>query len=140
MSRGKHTPLTHMVRHRIRQLRIERDLTQVELCKIAGISSDSITRIESGSRVPTLDTLEKIAQVFDMPVSILVGNDEPPKIKHQPSLMRIVYLLRKYSPEVHEACEKLLKSALKGFLTSEIAAEVLKETLDTPRKGHAKKR
>ena len=140
MTRGKHTPLTHMVRHRIRQLRLDRNLSQIELSELAGISSDSVNRIESGSRVPSLDTLEKIALVFEMPVSTLVRRDELPKTKQPPSLMRIIYLLRRHSPNVHKACEKLLRSALKGFLDSEIAQEVLKDSDMTPKKVKPKKR
>jgi transcriptional regulator with XRE-family HTH domain len=61
------------VRQRIRHLREQNGLTQDKLCEYAGISSDSITRIEGGSRVPRLDTLEKIARVSDTDVSSLVS-------------------------------------------------------------------
>lgn len=128
MSRGEHTPLTHAIRQRIRRLRNENGLTQAQLCELAGIASDSVNRIESGRRVPTIDTLEKLARAYDMSLSTLISTDEPPKQAYPPSLMRIIYILLGHTPQVHEACEKLLTSALKGFLDTDIAKEVLKDT------------
>ena len=127
MKSPKQSPLSILVRRRIRQLRDNAGLTQERLCELAGISSDAISRIEGGVRVPRLDTLEKLARVFDTDVSSLVSSDkEPEPATYPPSIMRIVYLLQQYPPSVHEACESLLKSALDGFLSVENARVVLR--------------
>jgi transcriptional regulator with XRE-family HTH domain len=127
MKSPKQSPLSTLVRRRIRQLRDNAGLTQERLCELAGISSDAISRIEGGVRVPRLDTLEKLARVFDTDVSSLVSSDkEPEPATYPPSIMRIVYLLLQYPPQVHEVCENLLKSALDGFLGIENARVILR--------------
>ena len=117
--------LTTQVRQRIRQLREQNGLTQDKLCEYAGISSDSITRIEGGSRVPRLDTLEKIARVFDTDVSSLVSTGKMSEPTYPQSIMRIVHLLAQYPEPVHAICEKVLRSALEGFLSVETARLVI---------------
>jgi transcriptional regulator with XRE-family HTH domain len=65
MARGAPTKtIEAAVRARIRELRTARGLTQEQLCEHAGISIDAITRIESGSRTPTLSTLASIAKAL----------------------------------------------------------------------------
>ena len=125
MKTKKQTSFTTQVRQRIRQLREQSGLTQEKLCEYAGISSDSVTRIEGGSRVPRLDTLEKIARVFDTDVSTLVSTGKVSEPAYPQSIMRIVHLLTQYPEPVHAACEKLLRSALEGFLSVETARTVI---------------
>ena len=125
MKTKKQTALTAQVRRRIRELREQGGLTQEKLCEYAGISRDSVTRIEGGSRVPRIDTLEKIARVFDTDVSSLVSTEMMSKPAYPQSLMRIVHLLAQHPEPVHAACEKLLRSALEGFLNVETARTVL---------------
>ena len=125
MKNQKSSSLTTQVRQRIRQLREQNGLTQDKLCEYAGISSDSITRIEVGSRVPRLDTLEKIARVFDTDVSSLVSAGKMLEPTYPQSIMRIVHLLAQYPEPVHAVCEKLLRSALEGFLSVETARLII---------------
>src|SRR5690606_13234075 len=49
--------LSDRVQRHIRELRKERGLTQEQVCELAGVSVDAVTRIESGTRTPTLPTL-----------------------------------------------------------------------------------
>ena len=49
----------------IRNERLKRDLDQMELGKLAGVSNMSIHRIENGGNV-TIKTLNAILNVFDM--------------------------------------------------------------------------
>ena len=50
-------------------------LTQNELASIAGISTISIRKYESGDRVPKVETLQKIASALKISVLELVGDD-----------------------------------------------------------------
>src|SRR5580698_7249956 len=66
--------LEEVVRERIRQLRGERGLTQEQLCERAGVSIDAVSRIEGGSRVPTLETVERLARALAVsPDALLVA-------------------------------------------------------------------
>jgi transcriptional regulator with XRE-family HTH domain len=47
---------------KVRKLRKDRGLKQVDLAKVLGCSVDHIQSIESGRRKPSVDLLEKIAE------------------------------------------------------------------------------
>lgn len=56
---------------RLKQLRIERDLTRAELAERSGISTPSIWAWETGRTVPRLGSLETLARGLGVPVSEL---------------------------------------------------------------------
>lgn len=43
------------------ELRIRKHMTQEKLAKAAGVSKQTITRMETGTRTPQFDTIEKVA-------------------------------------------------------------------------------
>jgi transcriptional regulator with XRE-family HTH domain len=61
-----------MLNRALKMLRTYHQLKQVELAKRLEISSSYLSEIESGSKVPGLDLLEKYSQVFKMPVSSIL--------------------------------------------------------------------
>ena len=54
----------------IRNERLKRDLDQMELGKLAGVSNMSIHRLENGGNV-TIKTLSAILGVFDMKLEVV---------------------------------------------------------------------
>ncbi len=61
---------------RLKELRKQAHLTQVELAKRLGIGQSSYADWERGKKKPTQENLVKIAQVLDVTVDYLVGNSE----------------------------------------------------------------
>ncbi|TBL70854.1 helix-turn-helix domain-containing protein [Paenibacillus thalictri] len=61
---------------RILQLREQRQLTQKELAHAIGISRATLSHYENNRRQPDLDTLNKIAEYFEVSVDYLVGMSE----------------------------------------------------------------
>ena len=116
-SQIKNSHLSEIVRQRLRRLRLERCFTQETLCDRAGISIDAVSRIEGGSRVPTLDTLEKLADALGVRVVDLVRTTELPTLKLSPNLQRIVNLLEGEPPAVQTAAEKVVKAILQAIKT-----------------------
>jgi len=55
----------------IKNLRKRKGLQQFELAERSGISQTYLSQIENGSRSATFDTLEKICETLDVPLSIL---------------------------------------------------------------------
>jgi len=53
---------------RLRNLRVERDLSQADLGSRTGLLQCYISRIEQGHTVPSLETLEKFAQALGVPL------------------------------------------------------------------------
>lgn len=66
---------------RLKELRINRGLTQRELGERVNVTKVSICCYENGTRVPTLDTLTKLGKVLDVDVDYLLGYDNPVKSK-----------------------------------------------------------
>ncbi|EDM76685.1 DNA-binding protein [Plesiocystis pacifica SIR-1] len=58
---------------RVRLLREGRGLTQARLARMAGVASDTISRVESARFSPSLDTMIKIADGLKLPLEALLG-------------------------------------------------------------------
>ena len=58
---------------RLRALRHRRGVTLAELHEVTGISVSTLSRLESGSRRPTLELLLPLARVHGVPIDELVG-------------------------------------------------------------------
>ena len=61
---------------RLRQLRIARELSQMLLSKYIGVSKSSVNMYERGEREPNLETLEKIADFFNVDMDYLLGKSD----------------------------------------------------------------
>ncbi len=61
----------------IKQLRIEKNLTQKKLSELTGISEVMISQYERGVRTPKNKNLRKLAYILDMSGSRLLGEELP---------------------------------------------------------------
>lgn len=65
-----------MLAKRLKELRSKKDWSQQKLAEKTGLSFNTITKIEQGlAEYPTLRTLLKIADVFDISLDELVGRE-----------------------------------------------------------------
>ena len=66
-------------KERLKQLRTESGLTQTELADKLQMSKGSIGNYESGNREPNMETLEAIADFFNVDMNYLLGysNERP---------------------------------------------------------------
>lgn len=62
--------------NRIKELRIEKKLTQSELGKKIGVSDASINKYEKELMTPKIDKLEKMAETFQVSVDYLTGKSD----------------------------------------------------------------
>ena len=60
---------------KLRQVRTEKGLTQVELSRKSGVSRSKISQYESGQMFPQIPTLLKLAKVLDCTLNDLVEQD-----------------------------------------------------------------
>ncbi len=80
-----------MFHRALRLLRTYHQLSQGELAKRLDISNSYLSEIETGNKVPSLDLLQKYAEVFKMPVSSILLFSEKMEEKSRPSAkLRIV--------------------------------------------------
>lgn len=70
-----------MIGEKIKNLRIERDMTQSELAAVLGVSSASVGLWEINKRQPDIAILVKIAKVFNVTTDYLLGYNTENEIK-----------------------------------------------------------
>ena len=61
---------------RLKELRLEEDMKQLDLGKILEVSSSTIGMYEQGRRFPDQETLLKIANFFDVTTDYLLGRTD----------------------------------------------------------------
>ncbi|MCQ4925035.1 helix-turn-helix domain-containing protein [Tissierella carlieri] len=59
----------------LRKLRAERDMSQVELSKLIGVTSQAISQYELGKRVPDATALLLLSDIFNVYVDSLLKGD-----------------------------------------------------------------
>lgn len=64
-----------LIGERIKQERIKRGLTQLELGQMLGVSKVSICGYETGTRTPTVDTFLKLIDILDLKAEYALGLD-----------------------------------------------------------------
>lgn len=60
---------------RIKTMRLSRKMTQADLANLLGQSASSITMYETGRRSPDYETLEALADIFNVSLSSIIAND-----------------------------------------------------------------
>lgn len=62
------TDLKH-IGAKIKEIRKKKKISQEKLAELVSMNNRSILRIENQHNIPTLETLEKIAQVLEVPIT-----------------------------------------------------------------------
>ena len=125
----KKSGLRETVRKRIRRIRAARHLTQEALCDRAGISIDAVSRIEGGSRAPTLDTLEKLAAALGVSPGALVENKDLPSPTLAPPVQRVVNMLEHQPLAIQAAAERIVKVVIDTLASKKL--ELTKRAAET---------
>lgn len=82
---------TSFVGYKIKKIRRERNITQAQLAKKAGVSTGLIGQIESGKVEPSIKTLEKIAAALSLSPCFFVSEDD-----------ELTSTLKSMNPEIRE--------------------------------------
>ncbi len=74
-----------MIGRRISVLREQKHLSQRDVAVRVGLSTEQIAEIEADTTVPSLDTLEAIAQALEVSLpDLFLNGDIPPRTPHLP--------------------------------------------------------
>lgn len=68
-----------MFRKRLREARINANLTQQKMADLLGISLNGYQKYEQGETQPPLDTLVKLSRILNVTTDYLLCNDDPPE-------------------------------------------------------------
>ena len=66
--------LREVVAKNLSTLRKQNNLTQIELAQKINFSDKAISRWENGEVLPDVETLQKLSEVFNVPISTLLDN------------------------------------------------------------------
>ena len=92
----------------IKEKRKERHMSQNQLAKKAGIAQATLSAIESSTKSPAVDTVEKISAALECPVSELLGEEREGAL---PLTNRQLELLQIYLQLNQEARDQLMDYA-----------------------------
>ncbi len=82
---------------KLKELRIQNNFTQEELAKKIGIKQYTYSNYESGKTEPNIETLKKIADIFNVDTDYLIERNSPNDLglitKEQLDLFKMIKLL-----------------------------------------------
>ena len=109
---------------RIKTMRLSRRMTQADLAKAIGQSPSSITMYENGKRKPDFETLEALADVFNVSLASIVTDEN---ITHVPD-ESISLLVSSYNA-LPDAGKAYIRQQLRAarYIFSEHASEFNKD-------------
>jgi HTH-type transcriptional regulator, competence development regulator len=87
-----------MLKNKLIELRKAKKLRQEDIAKILGIARTTYAMYEQGNREPDFDTLNKIADYFEVTIDHLLGREEKVKSKED-SLEEVNKLVKEYGIE-----------------------------------------
>lgn len=104
-----------MLGKKIKELRLANELTIKDLSKKTGIGQSTISELETGkAKKPRFDTLVKIANVLEVDVNYLLGNDKDDmQIINNPELKEFVDLYLQTDYETKKLIKKLMIKIIK---------------------------
>ena len=99
---------------RLKNLRKQAHLTQVDVAEKLGISQPAYASWERGAKKPTQDNLVKIAQVLNVSIDYLVGNSD--EYLKEDELDNVELLFRMNSNGLTEEEKAIFKKELIEFM------------------------
>ncbi len=85
---------------RIKQLRTERGLSQVELAEKLGVSKQSVSNWENDNILPSIEMLLKISHIFSVSTDYLLGEDSR-------QFLEVTGLKQEYIPHIQQIIDDL---------------------------------
>lgn len=76
---------------RLRELRVSRNMTQSQLADLLGVAKSTVSMYENGKREPDLETLEAIADIFNVDLNSLAGSKAVDNIFKIQNIMPLPY-------------------------------------------------
>ena len=62
-----------MFADRLKEIRVEKGITQVQLAETMGISKGTVAMWETGKREPNFETLNQLSEIFDKRIDYILG-------------------------------------------------------------------
>ncbi|MEW6026293.1 MAG: helix-turn-helix transcriptional regulator [Planctomycetota bacterium] len=124
---------------RLKSIRKGMKLKQSAFANLIGISSDTISSIETGRKTPSIETLRAIAERLGMTVSELLDfQDEPKAVFSGPLKTHIMYIKTKPPREIqafHEASKYFFDKARSIYKKPRRKPSIMRDSSNASREG-----
>jgi transcriptional regulator with XRE-family HTH domain len=90
---------------KLKSLRILKGISSSELEKICGVSQATISKIENNIQSPSIETLNKICDALEIPVSFLFKD-------FSPDLINLIETAKQLSPNQQKKITEMIESFL----------------------------
>ncbi len=107
-----------LIGKQIARFRKESGMSQAQLAEAIDVASETISRLERGVSIPSLNTLEKISGVLNISFKDLFDFEYTPKSKVSQSekeITKIIALLKPHKLNEIRLAHTLLKDFLRGI-------------------------
>jgi transcriptional regulator with XRE-family HTH domain len=109
----------------IRDLRLQRRMSQGDIEKRTGLLRCYLSRVENGHTVPSLETLQKIAGALDLQLSEFFADDSVPREVSTLHLaedeIRFLTQVQRYSANLSDSDRRLLLAMVRKFASTTLS-------------------
>jgi transcriptional regulator with XRE-family HTH domain len=109
----------------IRGYRLQKGMSQGDIEKRTGLLRCYLSRVENGHTVPSLETLQKIAQALDLPLSQFFADEtvgkEMTSLNLSEDEIRFLTQIQRYSSNLSESDRRLLLAMVRKFAQTAIS-------------------
>ncbi len=102
----------------IREMRLQRGMSQGDIEKRTGLLRCYLSRVENGHTVPSLETLQKIAGALELPLSQFFADEpirEMPGVSLKESEIHFLTEIQRYAVNLTEGDRRLLLAMVRKF-------------------------
>ena len=115
-----------MLAQRLKELRSEYDMTQVQLAEKLGVSKGTVAMWETGKRKPSFDALEQMSKLFHCRVDYILGISDDmsaPQTAEDASAQQDIWVVDKESHDMmmdYLRLDAFGKAAVEAIITREL--------------------
>ena len=125
---------------RITELRIEKNISQQQLAELVFVSRSTIANWETGRRVPDVIMLRRLADIFSVDITFLLGDDNSDAVRHEvivvddekPILSECMDVIERVLPGISIAGFTRQMEAIEYARTHNVALAFLDIEMGTP--------
>ena len=99
----------------LKKYRTEKGLSQDELAKKAGMHAVQFSRYERGQSVPSIEVVQKIADVLEVSIDLLVYGNKEQKIEQAVKDAELINLFKKVE-QLNDKQKDTVKEFLNAFI------------------------
>ena len=103
------------IRDKITALRKQKDLSQTDLGKAAGVSREIIGRYERGEVLPSIEVAAKIADVVEVSLDYPAGNSKKATVDKK--TMKLMYDIEDLEPSIRDKLIYLANAVIRDAKT-----------------------